>query len=114
MDRDGDPLPGGEPSRAGVAVRLGPDQLRSCVRDGRVGVGHGGSGTVPIAGGARLHQFCPPEVQLEHHNLQEGAAPVECLNLVHEEEWVPHGTATTPQFFEALTDNITITSMFLN
>ena len=67
--------------------------------------GMGAQGLSPSLLGRDMHQFCPPEVQLEHHNLQEGAAPVEHLNLVHEEEWVPHGTATTPQFFEALTDN---------
>ena len=75
--------------------------------------GMGAQGLSPSLLGLNMHQFYTPEVQSEHHNFQEGVAPVEYLNLVHEEEWVPHGTATTPQFFEALTDNITIMSMFL-
>ena len=75
--------------------------------------GMGGQGLSPSLMGLNMHQFYPPEVQREHHNYQEGVAPVEYLNLVHEEQWVPHGTATTPQFFEALVDNITIMSLFL-
>ena len=75
--------------------------------------GMGAQGLSPSLLGLDMHQFYPPEVQLEHHNFQEGVAPVEYLNLVYQENWVPHGTAITPQFFEALTDNITIMSMFL-
>ena len=75
--------------------------------------GMGGQGLSPSLMGLNMHQFYPPEVQREHHNYQEGVAPVEYLNLVHEEQWVPHGTATTPQFFEALVDNVTIMSLFL-
>jgi len=75
--------------------------------------GMGGEGVSPSLKGLNMHQFYTPEVQAEHHNFQEGVAPVEYLNLIHDEGWVPHGTLMTPQFFEVLTDNVTIMSFFL-